>query len=77
LAARRERRAAEALVVEVAVAVEPGEVPTGGHLAAQPVEAHVELLEVGQVRHLRRYAATDAVVAEVDVGEVLRERHGG
>uniref|UniRef100_A0A8R7VBI8 Uncharacterized protein n=1 Tax=Triticum urartu TaxID=4572 RepID=A0A8R7VBI8_TRIUA len=67
----------EDALMEVAVAVEPGHVAAGGHGAAQPVEAHVELLEASQRRHLRRYGAADGVVAEVGVGELLRELHAG
>jgi hypothetical protein len=62
----RQRRSAEALVVLEAVGVEPGHDP-----AAQLVVAHVEGLQLRQIRHLLRDAPADAVVAQVQQAQLL------
>lgn len=68
---------AEALVVLEAVGVEPGHDPAAGHLAAQLVVADVELLQIGEIGHLIRDAPADAVVAQVQEIQLLRQLRAG
>jgi hypothetical protein len=71
------RSSTQAPVVLEAVGIEPRRVAAGGHGAAQPVVAHVEELQAAEVRHLRRDAAVDGVVADVQKDELLRQLHAG
>ncbi|TVU18431.1 hypothetical protein EJB05_34532, partial [Eragrostis curvula] len=73
----REGSPTQALVVLVVVGIKSGHVAAGGHLAAETIVADVELLQVGEVGHLRRDAAINGVVADVHVAEPLRQPHAG
>ena len=59
----------------VAVGVELVHVPSRRHHAAHLVVADVEELQPGEVRHLRRDASPDGVVAQVHVAQLLRQLH--
>jgi len=70
--AGRERRAAQALVVRVAVGPVHGHEPSRRDLAAELVIADVEVLQL-HVHQRLGHSAADPVVAQVQEPEMVRE----